>query len=86
MNYFLIFFMVLLLATPIWILIRNNNVCKLRLKINQMCYEYAIRHNLTLEAWEPYKKLPSYNKMLYSLKPLRVDYWLSPEDIYKLEN
>lgn len=70
MNYFLIFFMVLLLATPIWILIRNNNVCKLRLKINQMCYEYAIRHNLTLEAWE----------MLYSLKPL------SPEDIYKLEN
>lgn len=42
---------------------RNNKVCALR---NEFVRRYGIEY---------YKKLPSYYKMCFSLKPLDIKYW-----------
>lgn len=34
---------------------------------------------------EIYDKLPSYDKMMFSFKPLKVENWISKEDLEKLK-
>lgn len=70
------------------ILYRNIEVAKLRMKLNELCFEYCLRHAHE-EAFEsPYRwfydKLPTYGQMLWSFKRLTIDQWAPREDIKKL--
>jgi hypothetical protein len=68
-------------VAKVWI--RNNRVFKLRNFVNDKCYEYSIR---TYE--DGYKKfhskLPSYDEMFFSRKPLKLETYFTEEEIKEL--
>lgn len=79
-DIFFIVFYALLVVSSIWFFIRNNKVRKFRQQIIQEDYERAVESIergdfLDLE-FRNYHKLPSYDRMLFSLKPLKHKYWL----------
>jgi hypothetical protein len=72
---------------------RNKKTCKLFREINNLCYEYNIRHLYAdgvgsyESAWDwCYDKLPSYNSIMHSFKPLTIEAWLTKEQINKLKS
>lgn len=71
---------VLLIVSWIWFFNRNHKVCKFRQQIIQEDYNRAIesieRGDFSDLEFRNYHKLPSYDKMLFSLKPLKHKYWL----------
>lgn len=81
---------VLVLLIVLWImcgyiLARNFLVGKFRHKVINLCYEYNLRHLLSDDSafgWF-YDKV-SYNKMLYSFKPLELGYWWTKGKIERL--
>ncbi len=54
---------ILLFVFSIFICIRNSMV-------------YSFRNTINITDRIIYKKLPSYEKMLFSLKPLKEKYWI----------
>jgi len=86
---FLIIVTVLLIFCFV-ILIRNDRVCAFRIKVNELCGAYNIRRinegkfGIDSREWA-YDNLPSYDKMLYSFKKLRLETYLSDELIKKLK-
>lgn len=69
---------------------RNDSVLRFRERIEKLCYNYWIKHRSDDSFENPYsliyEKMPSYNEMLFSFKPLKEEYWLSKEDINKLNS
>ena len=70
---------------------RNRQVAAFRHKINHACHTWSIQnlHSIIEEketsAYEwLYKKMPPYDAMLYSTKPLEYKYWFDEKDIKKL--
>lgn len=53
----------IILIFLIYLSIRNQSVCEFRM-------------SMIYENYEDYLKLPSYNTMLYSFKPLKKKYWI----------
>jgi hypothetical protein len=47
--------------TCVYLLNRNNKVCAFR---------------ISLVGTDIYRNLPSYEKMLYNIKPLKLKYWI----------
>jgi hypothetical protein len=72
---------------------RNEKVCQFRLRIVDICSNYNItyinkkqEYNDTVSAYKwCYAKLPSYEQMLYSTKPLRLTQWVPADDLIKLK-
>lgn len=58
----LVCFLVIILCFVI--IQRNNQVLNYRMRI-------------LLKSLELYNKLPTYNEMLYSIKPLKDEYWIN---------
>jgi hypothetical protein len=87
MNYFL-FVLLVFIATAIWRFIRNNQVLRFRNLIIDVVSEAEMHHIDSWKygeyGWNFYKMLPEYDKMLYSLKPLRLSAWASKDDINHL--
>lgn len=52
----------------VFVSIRNEFVCRFRLKMID-------------ENYDKYCELPSYERMLFSFKPLKEKYWINQEDI-----
>lgn len=81
---------VLAFLIALWILcgyvfVRNYYVGKFRCKVINLCHEHNLRHLLSDDSafgWF-YDKV-SYNKMLYSFKPLELEYWWTKEEIERL--
>lgn len=84
---------VVILLSILWVacgyaLVRNYYVGKFRHKIINLCYEHNLRRiddSLFYDSafgWF-YDKV-SYNKMLYSFKPLVLEYWWTKEEIDRL--
>jgi hypothetical protein len=67
--------------------IRNHNVCKFRCALNEIGYALTVsqvnsdKHSEYLNVWLSLLTDVSYNKMLYSFKPLKPEYWYTPEQI-----
>jgi hypothetical protein len=55
-----------------YFLIRNQSVYHFSLKIIDLKFKTDYRR---------FGKTPDYDKMLYSIKPLRVEYWLTEEQL-----
>jgi hypothetical protein len=51
--------------------------------VNELCYQYSLATQV--DGWKKFmKKIPSYNGLLYSLKPIRLSTWLTDEEINEL--
>jgi hypothetical protein len=69
------------------ILIRNEQVLRFRLNLIELHFNWVSKNDFDGEyVTEFMKRIPSYNKMLYSFKKLTLENWLSTEDINKLTN
>lgn len=80
--------MIIFLILPIPIFsYRNIKVLKFRLNLNHLCYEYSIK-NLNQGGqigWKKFwSKLPSYNKMVFSFKKIRLETYFTKEEIDEL--
>ena len=68
----------LLMITSLFIHFRNEKVSAFRRQIIQEDYDDTMQNvdNGILENVDNYSKLPSYNRMVFSFKPLTKKYWL----------
>lgn len=78
------------LAASGYTLARNHFVWKFRGKIIDLCHEHNIRklkEGLDYEsAYEWFYDKHSYYKMVFSFKPLELEYWWTKEEIERLMN
>lgn len=68
---------------------RNNEVRDFKMNVSNLCYERAIRIIKqkkwdNLPDWYLYDKLPSYDSMLWSFKPLKLESYYTEEEIKEL--
>lgn len=75
----------------VFMLARNSEVLYLRLDIIKLAASYDIRHKLLKDteyedAFEWFVKKYTYNNMLYSFKPLKLEYWYSKEELDKINS
>lgn len=79
---YLLIIVPLLLLICIIILFRNNKVFQLRKQILDASHQYHLER---INEWEPakgfigYNELPSYRNMVYSMRPLKPNFYLSDE-------
>lgn len=68
-----------------WFTLRNELVFRFRTRINNACYDWSIAHLTEDSAYDWYMRhFPTYDKLFWSFKPLKVKYWM-PEDLnYRL--
>ena len=82
--------MCVLLALSSYLFVRNFFVMKFRSKIIDLCYKHNLRR--IDKAWRRgYKSAYdwffhkySYEKFLFSFKPLKLKYWYTKEEIERL--
>ena len=91
MKPIIIFFTFIVIVVPVALIIlhhRNNRVYKFRELLNTLCHNWGVNHageRDFVSAYEwLYKDLPSYRRMLWSFKRLRIENWVSREKIDKL--
>jgi len=96
MDYFVIFIIIALSACVIglvissYFLIRNEFVCRFRIKVSQLCYKYEIAKirghipidNFDAQIWFR-DRFVSYDQMLYSTKTLSISKWVPIEILEK---
>jgi len=78
----------LILALCIWFQIRNNAVYNFRNKILDACCittAKGIRSGEFNDCNYIYGNMDSYDKMMYSFKPLKPKYWIS-EEYYEIKS
>ena len=91
MKIFLLILMIFQLCIIIYIyFIRNVKVYKFRKYISFLVYLKSmamINNNIPMKEidhlWDIINNV-SYNKMLYSYKPLKLEYWFTKEEIEKI--
>ena len=83
----LLFVCLFLLLISCWILIRNGNVLKFRLNLIDRHFVWMIKNKFEGEGITEFmKRIPSYNKMLFSFKKLKLENWLLIQDLNNLTN
>lgn len=95
MEAFVISFVVVIFVVSIWFLIRNFNVFEFQLYLNQQGYNVCRQHLDSVEhfdekalneheylqdMWDSITDI-SYEKMLFSFKPLKPEYWLNEKQL-----
>jgi len=70
----------------IYMLERNRKVGAFRNKVNNLAYEYSIRHlGENKDGWDlSYNKLPSHDDMLHSFKSLKLESYFDKNTINEL--
>ena len=74
----------------VYLLMRNDKVCEFRQKVIKLCHERNLVeiYNLSpnrINCWQLfYNKLPSYESMLHSFKPLKLETYFTEEEIREL--
>jgi hypothetical protein len=79
--------LITLLALLFWFIIRNERVYRFRTKIIDITFHLnveSMKNGDYTGHYSLYDKLPSYEKMMWSLKPLKPKYWLNEEDYLKI--
>lgn len=80
--------LITLLALLFWFIIRNERVYRFRTKMIDIEFHLnteTIKNGNHIGHYSLYDKLPSYEKMMWSLKPLKPKYWLNEEDYLKIK-
>lgn len=71
---------------------RGKKICDFRAMIARLCLEYDIRHLhhediyqfMYSEQW--FLNKYNYEQMLFSIKPLKLEYWYTKEELDKIYN
>lgn len=87
----LISFIILIVAANLYILIRNEKVFVFRTYILDRAYNELLRilyegidkYESMHKEWNKIYDRHSYNKMLFSFKPLKSEHWFTEEEIKK---
>lgn len=86
MNYVLIVCSIGVIIS-MYVLIRNNEVCKFRVYIANLIYFRACdmindgaSHRDVLYLWDMLNDI-SYDEMLYSFKPLKMECWFTDDEL-----
>jgi len=77
--------LVIMLIANIYLSRRNNKVAKLRLEILELSGLYWRDRAIHYKCHTHFIALPSYARMLFSVKPLKMEKWLSREHVAELE-
>lgn len=95
MEIFIVSLCIVIIILSVWVLIRNYKVYEFQLYLNQQGYnickkyldsvecfdEKALNeHELLMGMWEEITGIP-YEKMLFSFKPLKPEYWLNEKQL-----
>ena len=82
-------FLVLMLLFTIWYSRRNEKVYKFRTKIIDITFKISMENinngNYT-DCHHIYNNMGGYDKMMFSFKPLKPEYWVSEEDYLKIKD
>lgn len=72
---------------------RNHDVFDFRSSLRRKCLEFDLQniengsyHEITNNCGLIIDSLPSYYKMVFSFKPLKIEKWLTEEQVKKLKN
>ena len=69
----------------IYAYIRNNRVHAFCISICDKCIQWDVNNPDKISSYYwCLKNVPSYNKMFFSFKPLKMEYWLPKDQIIKL--
>lgn len=87
----LISFIILIVAANLYILIRNEKVFVFRAYILGRAYDELLsilhedidKYESMHKEWDKIYDRHSYNKMLFSFKPLKSEHWFTAEEIKK---
>ena len=95
METFAVSFIVIVTLVGIWLLIRNYKVFKFQMYLNEQGYNICVKHidsvecfdekalyehKLLEDMWDEITDI-SYEKMLFSFKPLKPEYWLNEKQL-----
>ena len=95
MKIFIVSFFVVILIVNVWVLIRNRKVYAFKMYLNEhgynICKNYLEsvvyfdektlnEHKLLQDMWDSITDIP-YEKMLFSFKPLKPEYWLNEKQL-----
>lgn len=86
----LLIILILLLSGSIYILFRNDKVFKFCRTLIEYSYEYSIRrvNELNFDYEDPYDWFAckhTYDRMLFSFKPLKLEYWFTKEELEEIK-
>jgi hypothetical protein len=87
----LISFIILIVAANLYILIRNEKVFVFRTyildrahnELLRILYEDIDKYESMRKEWNKIYDRHSYNKMLFSFKPLKSEHWFTEKEIKK---
>ena len=87
----LISFVIIIIAASLYIFIRNEKVFVFRMYIIDRAYDELLRishedidkYESMHKEWNKIYDRHSYNKMLFSFKPLKWEHWFTKEEIKK---
>ena len=87
METVILIMLTILIWVCVYVLIRNNKVCKFRIYIADLIYSKGCdminngaSHSDIVELWDMLNDI-SYDEMLYSFKPLKIEYWFTEEEL-----
>lgn len=73
----------IVLAGLTFCLVRNNDVFKFRVMVNELCYEYSIKTRS--DGWKKFwDKMPGYGKMVFSFRAMKLESFFTPDEINEL--
>ena len=75
-------------ASSLYFATRNERVCLFREMLSDMAYEYQMRHiyDSRKNAFQWFCNKHSYGEMLYSFKPLKLEYWFTEIELYEINS
>ena len=89
----IVILLILFLPILIILVLRNNKTAEFFSKCNKLCYDWGIRHlddedfNINNDAYTWFwNKLPSYQGMIFNLKPFKLESYFTEEEILKINN
>lgn len=86
----IVFIMILLLITTItfdYLQYRADKVIEFRCMIRELCFEYSFCHpHCKMSSFDWFTNKYTFKQMLFSIKPLKLKYWYTKEELDKICN
>lgn len=86
----IVFIMILLLFVLItcdYLQYRGDKVIEFRCMIIELCFQYALRHpHCKMSSFDWFIDKYTFKQMLFSIKPLKLKYWYTKEELDKICN
>lgn len=67
---------------------RGDKVIEFRCMIRELCFEYSLRHppHCKMSSYDWFTNKYTFKQMLFSIKPLKLKYWYTKEELDKIYN